>query len=311
MLYNNLSGYFREKYGKRLTKICIDGAFSCPNRDGTAGIGGCVFCGERGAGEHINPYLSIREQVEAGLCAHGEDELFCAYFQNFTNTYDTVESLKKKYDAALIDDRIRLLSIGTRPDCIDEERAALIASYKDRCDVSVELGLQTANDATAKLINRGYETLVFDEAVRILNKYDIPVVVHLIVGLPGENIEDIKKTVKYINKFSVWGIKIHSIFVMKGTRLAEMHERGEYSPPTLDEYIESAVYILTHISPNMTVHRLTGDCPRDMLVAPEWNKDKNAVISEITSRMKIRGLYQGAEYKAAELLRIQKNQGFS
>ena len=311
MLYNNLSGYFRKKYGKRLTKICIDGAFSCPNRDGTAGIGGCVFCGERGAGEHINPYLSIREQVEAGLCGHGDDELFCAYFQNFTNTYDTVESLKKKYDAALIDDRIRLLSIGTRPDCIDEDRARLIASYKDRCDISVELGLQTASDATARLINRGYETAVFDEAVRILNKYDIPVVVHLIVGLPGESIEDIKKTVKYINKFSVWGIKIHSIFVMKGTRLAEMHERGEYSPPTLDEYIESAVYILTHINPNMTVHRLTGDCPRDMLVAPEWNKDKNAVISEITSRMKIRGLYQGAEYKVAELLRIQKNQGFS
>lgn len=297
MLYNNLSGYFRQKYEKRLTKICIDGAFSCPNRDGTCGTGGCIFCGERGSGEHIDPSRSIRAQVERAIADACGDTLFCAYFQNFTNTYGTVSELKEKYDAALIDDRIKLLSIGTRPDCIDEDRAALIASYKKRLDVSVELGLQTANDETAEKINRGYKNEMFRRAVEILNKYDIPVVVHLIVGLPGEDIADIKRTVDYVNGLDIWGIKIHSIYVMQGTRLAEMYGRGEYTPPTLEEYVEAACYIVSHISPEVVIHRLTGDCPRDMLIAPEWNKDKNEIIAQINRTLEARGLYQGAEYK--------------
>ena len=297
MLYNNLSGYFRKKYGKRLSKICIDGAFSCPNRDGTRGVGGRIFCGERGAGEHIDATKSITEQVRSALAGHPSDTIFCAYFQNFTNTYADVETLKARYDAALIDERIKLLSIGTRPDCIDEERAALIASYSSQVDVSVELGLQTANDKTADLINRGYHRDAFEQAVRILNKYGIPVVVHLIVGLPGEDISDVSDTVEYINRFNIQGIKIHSIYVMQGTRLAKMYERGEYTPPTLDQYVESAAYIVSHISPDIIIHRLTGDCPREMLIAPRWNKDKNEVIAQITKRLEANGLYQGAEYR--------------
>ena len=297
MLYNNLSGYFREKYGKRLKKICIDGSFSCPNRDGKCGEGGCIFCGERGAGEHIDATISIREQVERAIAAEGDDTLFCAYFQNFTNTYDTAENLKKKYDAALISDRIRLLSIGTRPDCIDEKIAELIASYGTRVDVTVELGLQTSCDETARIINRGYKTEVFKRAVEILNSYGIPVVVHLIVGLPGENIENIKRTVEYINGLDIWGIKIHSIYVMRGTRLAEMYEWGKYTPPTLDEYVECAAYIVSHIKPDMIIHRLTGDCPRDMLIAPDWNTDKGAVIARINERLATEKLRQGSEYK--------------
>jgi len=297
MLYNNLSGYFRKKYGKRLSKICIDGGFSCPNRDGRVGFGGCLFCGERGAGEHIDPTLSIKEQVSAALSSAKEGEEFVAYFQNFTNTYAAPETLRARYSAALIDDRIKILAIGTRPDCIDEERAALIASFKDRCDVWVELGLQTASDSTAQRINRGYKTEVFEKAVRILEKYSIPTVVHLIVGLPGENSENVKKTVQYINDLPIWGIKIHSIYVMKNTRLAEMYERGEYTPPTLDEYVDSAVYILSHISSELVVHRITGDCPRDMLIAPDWNKDKNFVIEKINERLKERALCQGSLYE--------------
>jgi radical SAM protein (TIGR01212 family) len=297
MLYNNLSGYFRQKYGKRLTKICIDGAFSCPNRDGKCGFGGCIFCGERGAGEHIEPATSIREQVSRAIDGASPDSLFCAYFQNFTNTYDTPENLKKKYDAALIDERIRVLAIGTRPDCIDEEIASLIASYKKNFEVWVELGLQTANDETALIINRGYKTEVFTRAVEILKKYGIPVVAHLIVGLPGEDIEDVKKSVKYINGLDIWGIKIHSIYVMRGTRLAEMYERGEYTPPTLSEYIEAAVHIVSHISPDMIIHRLTGDCPQGLLIAPDWNSDKNALIAEINRSLEANGLCQGKKYK--------------
>ena len=295
MLYNNLSGYFREKYGKRLGKICIDAGFSCPNRDGKCGTGGCIYCGERGAGEHISPVLSIGEQVRAALGNADEGDEFVAYFQNFTNTYAPLDVLKERYDAALIDSRIRALAIGTRPDCIDEEIAKLIASYKDRADVWVELGLQTANDETAALINRGYTRDVFERAVKILEKHDIPVVVHLIVGLPGENIESVKKTAEYISRFRLFGVKIHSIYVMAGTRLADMYERGEYTPPSMAEYIEAAVYILTHIHPATVVHRLTGDCPRDMLLAPEWNKNKHEIISNIVTSMQMRGLYQGKD----------------
>lgn len=296
MLYNNLSGYFREKYGKRLGKICIDGGFDCPNRDGKCGKGGCIYCGERGAGEHIDATVSIREQVLRGLQDAEDEDLFVAYFQNFTNTYAAVDVLKERYDAALFDKRIKLLAIGTRPDCIDEEIAELIASYKNRVDVWVELGLQTANDSTADIINRGYHRDAFDRAMNILGKYSIPVVVHLIVGLPDESIEDVKETVEYINRFDLFGVKIHSIYVMRDTRLAEMYESGEYLPPTLAEYVESAVYILTHISPKVVVHRLTGDCPHDMLVAPEWNRQKNEIINTIVYKMQQNNLSQGCKY---------------
>ena len=297
MLYNNLSGYFREKYGRRLSKICIDGGFSCPNRDGKVGYGGCIYCGERGAGEHIDNTVSIKEQVMSALKDAKNDELFVAYFQNFSNTYAQIDVLKQRYDAALIDERIKVLAIGTRPDCITEEIAELIASYKDKADVWVELGLQTANDNTAKLINRGYDRLVFEKAMAILMHYDIPVVLHLIVGLPGEGLENVKETVEYINQFKLFGIKIHSIYVMQGTKLAEMYENNEYTPPTMDEYLEGAVYILTHISPELTVHRLTGDCPRDMLVAPLWNTKKSEIINTIVYKMQLNGLSQGCYYK--------------
>ncbi len=296
MLYKNLSGYFREKYGRRLSKICIDGGFSCPNRDGKISHGGCIYCGERGAGEHINPTLSVRDQVLTALSGAESDDMFVAYFQNFTNTYAPVELLKERYDAALIDERIRVLAIGTRPDCIDEKVAELIASYKDIVDVWVELGLQTASDSTADIINRGYHREAFEGAMEILKRYDIPVVVHLIVGLPGEGMEEIRESVEYINRFELFGIKIHSIYVMKDTRLCQMYELGEYTPPSMNEYIESVIYILTHISPSVTVHRLTGDCPRNLLVAPDWNTEKNKIINTIVYKMQSEGLCQGSNH---------------
>ena len=296
MLYNNLSGYFRKKYGRRLGKICIDGGFSCPNRDGGCGVGGCMYCGERGAGEHIDPALSIREQVLAGLEGAEGDELFVAYFQNFTNTYAPPQVLKERYDAALIDERIRVLAIGTRPDCIDEDNARLIASYKDRCDVWVELGLQTASDDTADRINRGYHRDAFERAMEILSRFDIPVVVHLIVGLPGEGMREIEETVEYINRFPIFGVKIHSLYVMKGTALERMYLDGEYTPISREEYVKGTVYILTQISQSTVVHRLTGDCPRDMLVAPDWNRGKTETINAIVMKMQLDGLSQGCRH---------------
>ena len=298
MLYNNLSGYLRKEYGKRLKKICIDAGFSCPNRDGKISTGGCIFCGERGAGEHIDAKLSIKKQVEAALASAREDEEFIAYFQNFTNTYADTETLKARYDAALISDKIRVLSVGTRPDCIDDGVAALLASYNKTREVWVELGLQTANDATAKIINRGYTLECFEKALATLEKYGLKTVVHLIIGLPGESLTDIKKTADYVSRLKLFGIKIHSIYVMKNTRLEEMYKSGDYTPPTLDEYAEGAAYIVSQLSPDTVVHRLTGDCPSGLLVAPEWNSDKHAVIKKIEEKLIADGKRQGSDFKA-------------
>ena len=294
MLYNNLSGYFREKYGQRVKKICIDGGFSCPNRDGKCGTGGCIYCGERGAGEHIVPSVSISEQVAAALDSSKDGDKFIAYFQNFSNTYAPTHVLKERYDAALISQKIIALAIGTRPDCIDEEKVKLIAEYKKTHDVWVELGLQTSNEATAELINRGYKNEVFENAVALLKKYSIPTVAHMIIGLPGEGEEDAVKTAKYISSLGIWGVKIHSIYVMEGTRLADMHRKNLYTPPTLDEFCRACANCIGHISRSMTVHRLTGDCPRDLLIAPDWNADKNTIIAKINEKMKFLGISQGS-----------------
>jgi radical SAM protein (TIGR01212 family) len=291
VLYNNLSGYLKGKYGKRLKKICIDGGFTCPNRDGSCGVGGCIFCGERGAGEHIarnssaDIIESITAQVRAGLEGAADDEGFIVYFQNFTNTYAAPEELKRRYDAALIDERIKVLDIGTRPDCINEEIASLIASYLTRAEVWVEFGLQTASDKTAEIINRGYRKEVFSEAAALLEKYKIPMVVHLMLGLPSEGDEELRETVEFISRHKLFGIKLHSVYVMEGTRLAEMYKSGLYTPITEEDYVARAAYVLKNIPSEVVIHRLTGDCPRDMLLAPLWSADKNRVIEKIRAAL--------------------------
>lgn len=301
MLYKNLSGYLREKYGRRLKKICIDAGFSCPNRDGKISTGGCIFCGERGAGEHIDAKASIREQVLSVLDFASEGEEFIAYFQNFTNTYADIDTLKSRYDAALISDRIKVLAIGTRPDCINDEIAALLASYKEKRDVWVELGLQTANDETAKRINRGYPLSSFENALSILEKHGLKVVVHLIIGLPGETISDVMKTAEYISQKNLFGVKIHSIYVMRGTRLEKEYLSGAYTPPTLDEYASGAAYVISRLSPETVIHRLTGDCPDGLLVAPEWNKDKHGIIKKIEEKLLSEGKTQGSNFRGCRI----------
>ena len=296
VLYNNLSSYLKTKYGGKVSKICIDGGFGCPNRDGTCGTGGCIYCGERGAGEHIDPSVSIREQTLTVLERDKRSDSFIAYFQNFTNTYAPLEVLKERYDSALISDRIVALAIGTRPDCIDEEIAELIASYKDRVDVWVELGLQTASDKTAEIINRGYKTEVYKRAAAILKSHGIPVVSHMIIGLPEEDTDDIDATVDLINEHS-WGVKIHSIYVMEGTALEGMYRAGDYTPPTFDEYVSLATRSIVRLRPDMIVHRITGDCPDGLLVAPEWNKDKNKIIEGIRAGLERDNLTQGSLYR--------------
>ncbi len=296
--YNHLNEYLKKKFGERTLKICIDGGFTCPNRDGKLGYGGCIYCSEKGSGELINSNESITKQVEQYFQSYRAKRAnkFIVYFQNFTNTYDTVENLKSKYDAALIDDRIVGLEVGTRPDCITEEIVKLLKSYADRYYVCVELGLQTSNDKIGEKINRGYTSEQFSNAVKLLNKYNIDVVAHIMVGLPDETKQDIQNTVNFINAHTLQGVKIHCTYVVENTVLAQMYRNGEYKALELDDYIETLIDIMTHLKPELVIHRITGDAPKDILVAPHWNKHKMWILHGFEKRFRGRNLWQGKYY---------------
>lgn len=232
----------KNKFGERTLKICIDAGFTCPNRDGTLSTSGCIFCSEKGSGELIKfANQHIANQVTNFLNSYRGKRAnkFIAYFQNFTNTYDTLENLKEKYDSALnVSNKIVGISIATRPDCITKDIAKLIASYADRYDVSVELGLQTSNENIGRIINRCYSSLQFTTAVNILRKYNIEIIAHMMIGLPKESFEDIKDTVIFINSHDIQGLKIHSTYIVKNTVLANMYYNKEYEPITLDYYLD-------------------------------------------------------------------------
>ncbi|MBQ3409417.1 MAG: TIGR01212 family radical SAM protein [Clostridia bacterium] len=296
--YNRLTEYLKEKFGERTLKICIDGGFSCPNRDGQCGYGGCIFCGERGSGEHLDN-IDIPSQVCNFLNSYRGERAnkFICYFQNYTNTYGSVSNLKKKYDSALIDSRIVALAIATRPDCITEDVARLIASYQSKYYVWVELGLQTSNDNTALKINRGYTSEIFTKAVQLLNKYHIDVVTHIMVGLPGEDLSDVKNTVQFINRHNIQGLKIHSTYVIKGTKLEEMYYNGLYTPISYGYYMDALVYIITHIPAEIIIHRINSDAPKNLLVAPEWNLHKKLVMNGLDKILKEQNLCQGIFFR--------------
>lgn len=305
--YNKLNEYLKNKFGERTLKICIDGGFTCPNRDGTIAKGGCIFCSERGSGEHIHTSASISnsitEQVHNYFASYKSKRAnkFIVYFQNFTNTYDTIENLKKKYDSALVDDRIVGISIATRPDCINESIVKLLSSYTKHYYVEVELGLQTSNNKIGRLLNRGYTSKQFTKAVNLLNQYNIDVVAHIMIGLPNETKNDIENTVNFINMHNIQGIKIHSTYVVKNTKLCEMYTKGLYVPMSLEDYLENVVYVITHISPDIVVHRINGDAPKDLLVAPEWNSHKKLVLNGVDKILRKRDWYQGIFYNNVTL----------
>ena len=300
--YNHLNTYYKNKFAERTLKICIDAGFSCPNRDGTLSNSGCIFCSEKGSGELIK-YSSqhIENQVTNFLNSYRGKRAnkFIAYFQNFTNTYDTLENLKEKYDSALnANDKIVGLSVATRPDCITEEIAKLLASYLDKYNVSVELGLQTSNNNIGKIINRCYSSSQFTEAVKILRKYNIEVITHMMIGLPTETFDDIKNTVDFINKHDIQGLKIHSTYIVKNTILADMYFNKKYEPITLEYYLDSLAYVITHIRKDLIIHRISGDAPKDLLVAPEWNLHKKWILNGFEKLLKGQNLWQGKFYEA-------------
>ena len=292
--YNHLNSYLKNKFGQRTLKICVDGGFTCPNRDGKKGYGGCIFCGERGSGEHLKN-IDISAQVKKHLESYRGQraEKFIVYFQNFTNTYDSIDNLRKKYTSALVDDRIVGIAIATRPDCIAEDIVKLLSEFTDKYYVSVELGLQTSNDKTGILLNRGYTSSDFTTAVKLLNKYNIDVIAHIMIGLPNEDKKDIENTVKFVNNHNIQGLKIHSTYIISNTKLEDMYKNNEYSPISLEYYLDSLCYVLTHINPNIIIHRISGDAPKDLLVAPSWNSHKKLVLNGIDKILREKDLYQG------------------
>ena len=292
--YNHLNKYYKDKFGERVLKICVDGGFTCPNRDGAKGVGGCAFCTSRGSGDHIK-FLDVETQVRQHLDSYRGQRAnkFIVYFQNFSNTYSSVENLKKVYDSALVDDRIVGIAIATRPDCISESVVDLLKSYKEKYFVMVELGLQTADDNIANIMNLRYSVEDFNNAVRMLKRADIEVVAHMMVGLPNETQQSIDKTLEVSNCSRVDGIKIHNLYIAEGTRCHEMFLNGNIKELSVDEYLVILEYIITHLRSDIIIHRICADAPKEKLVSPLWNTHKKLILNGIEKRMIQNKTFQG------------------
>ena len=289
MKYTTLNNYLKKRFGKKVYKIALNGVFTCPNRDGSIGTRGCIFCSKGGSGDFAeSPDLTITEQIENGkkrLEKKIKNGKYIAYFQAFTNTYAPVERLRTIYEEAINHPDIVALSIGTRPDCLGDDVLALLDELNKIKPIFVELGLQTINEDTAKYIRRGYTLEVYDKAVADLHKIGINVVTHIILGLPNESKEDMLNSVKYACKVTD-GIKLQLLHILKGTDLAKDYEQGKFEVLTLEQYTEIIKECVQIIPENVVIHRLTGDGSKKDLIAPLWSADKKTVLNTINRALK-------------------------
>lgn len=280
-MYKALSQHYREKFGCKIYKLAIDGSFTCPNRDGALGFGGCIFCSAAGSGDFAESGQDIHSQLEkakARVAFKNKSGKYIAYFQSFTNTYGPVEKLEMLYRAALEPDYIVGLSIGTRPDCLPAETVRLLAELNKMKPISVELGLQTIHKETADYIRRGYDTEVYFDAVKRLKAAGLEVVTHIILGLPGESKEMMIETTKAAVDAGTDGIKFQLLHVLRDTDLARDYEAGKFACLTLEEYAEILKDCLAAVPQSVVVHRITGDGAKKDLIAPLWSADKKAVL---------------------------------
>ncbi|NLW22921.1 MAG: TIGR01212 family radical SAM protein [Tissierellia bacterium] len=295
--YHTLNYELRRIFGQKVIKLSLDGGFTCPNRDGTVGNRGCIFCGEEGAGEFAaSKKLSIREQIEEQkrlLSKKWNTDKYIAYFQNFTNTYSSYKDLKEKYYAAIAEEGVVGLAIATRPDCLPEEVLDLLSEINEKVFLWVELGLQTIHSKSANFIRRGYPLDTYNEAIRKLRGRNIRVVTHLIFGLPGESRKDILETVKYVADTNTWGVKFHLLYIQKDTDLYRYYLKNPFPILTREEYISLVVDALEELPKEMVVHRLTGDGKKSLLYEPRWSLDKLRVLSGIDKELIRRDSYQG------------------
>ena len=283
--YYSLNRYLREHFGEKLYKIALDGGFTCPNRDGSLGLDGCIFCSGAGSGEFAgNREDSITLQIEKGkerLKKKFPGGRYIAYFQAFTNTYAPVEKLRPLYEEAINHPDVAVLSIATRPDCLPEEVLDLLAEMNRRKPVWVELGLQTIHERTAQYIRRGYSLPVYDQAVSHLKSIGVQVITHVILGLPGETEEDMKATVRCVGNSGADGIKLQLLHVIRGTDLEKDYREGRFSTMELSDYVRLVADCIALLPPDMVVHRITGDGDKNTLVAPLWSLDKKRVLNAL------------------------------
>ena len=289
MRYRSVSTYLKDKFGEKTIKLAIDGGFTCPNRDGTKGTGGCIFCSDSGSGEFAS---DIEDQIRL-FSDKWPRAKYLAYFQNHTNTYAPVSELREKYYAVLANPKIEGLVIGTRPDCLSEEVLDLLSEISRTHFLWVELGLQTIHDKTAHLINRCYDLSVFDDAMRRLSVRGIKAVVHLILGLPGESREQMLDSVRYVSSLpELFGMKLHLLNIVKGSQME--FTCPDYQPfASIEEYVNLVVDCLEIIPPEVTIHRLTGDAPRSILINPPWSFNKRTILNSINDRLNLLDSWQG------------------
>ncbi len=296
--YYSLNAYIKERFGHRLQKLSLDGGMSCPNRDGTIRYGGCVFCSAGGSGDFAaDRRLSVKEQLKqakekvAGKTGRGK---YIAYFQAYTNTYGPIDYLERIFTEAMEDPEVEVLSIATRPDCLGEDVTALLDRLSEKKPIWVELGLQTIHEESARRIHRGYELPCFEEAVRRLKAGGHTVIVHVILGLPGETKEQMIETVRYLGELGVDGVKLQLLHVLRETQLAQWYEEGQFATLTKEEYFSILADCLRVLPRDVVIHRITGDGPKDLLISPRWSGDKKTVLNELHHYLKENRIVQGS-----------------
>lgn len=298
--YRSLNAYYRTLFGRKTAKISLNAGFTCPNRDGVLGTKGCLFCSAGGSGDFAeSAALSIPAQIAHGkaqTASKWPDAAYIAYFQAFTNTYAPVPRLREVYEAALSCPGIEGLSVATRPDCLPPDVLALLEEFSKRTKLWVELGFQTANESTARLIRRGYSNNVFCEAVQALAARQIPVIVHIILGLPTEQQADVLRTIDLLNALPIHGVKLQLLHVLSDSDLAALYAAGTYTPLTQDEYIRLLAACIARLRPDIVLHRITGDGNADTLVAPLWSLQKRNVLNSIHKYLRENGIFQGMDW---------------
>ena len=296
MYINMLSDYLKDNFGEKLYRISLDGGMTCPNRDGTCGTKGCIFCSENGSGEFTpDKLMSLEEQIIAGkklVAQKTKSEKYIAYFQAFSNTYAPVEYLRNLYYGVVNRDDIAVLSIATRPDCINDDVIKLLDELNKIKPVWIELGLQTSNEKTADFIRRGYKNSVYEKAVTSLKSVGCKVITHIILGLPDETKDDMLKTAEYAGRFSD-GVKFHMLYITKDSDLAQYYKENNFQLLSREEYIDILCGCLRVIPKNVVIHRLTGDGEKSKLLAPLWTLNKKKVLREINNAFIDRNIEQG------------------
>lgn len=284
-MYKSLNEHLRERFGTKVYKIALSSGCTCPNRDGTVGVGGCIFCADTGSGDFAQAaFLPVKEQIKLAkekIASKNKNGKYIAYFQSFTNTYGRVGVLEPKFMEALADEEVVALSIATRPDCLPEDILEMLARLNTIKPVWVELGLQTIHEETARYIRRGYPLEVYDKAVKDLRAIGVEVITHVIIGLPGEREEDMLATVRYVVDSKAEGIKLQLLHVIEGTDLARDYRAGAFDTLTMEEYVQIIRKCVALIPETMVIHRLTGDGNKKTLLAPLWSGDKKKVLNAL------------------------------